>query len=54
MLVKGWVVAEWKRSETNCRARYYSLSVKGRRQLAPEIAKFAKVTRAIERVIQPA
>ena len=51
MLVKGWVVAEWKRSETNRRARYYSLTAKGRRQLA---AEFAKVTRAIQRVIQPA
>jgi transcriptional regulator len=54
MLVKGWVVAEWKRSETNRRARYYSLTAKGRRQLAAEIAEFAKVTRAIQRVIQPA
>src|SRR5215469_8412224 len=43
MLVKGWVVAEWKRSETNRRARYYSLTAKGRRQLAAEIAEFAKV-----------
>jgi PadR family transcriptional regulator PadR len=53
MLVKGWVVSEWKQSENNRRARYYSLTPKGRRQLAAEIAEFAKVTIAIQRVIQP-
>jgi transcriptional regulator len=53
MLVKGWVVAEWKQSENNRRARYYSLTPKGRRQLAAEVAEFAKVTSAIQRVIQP-
>lgn len=54
MLVKGWVVAEWRASENNRRARYYSLTAKGRRQLADELAEFEKVTRAIQRVIQPA
>ena len=54
MLVKGWIVAEWKQSENNRRARYYSLTPKGRHQLAAEIAEFAKVMIAIQRVIQPA
>jgi transcriptional regulator len=54
MLIKGWVVAEWKQSENNRRARYYSLTPKGRRQLAAEINQFDKVTSAIQRVIQPA
>jgi PadR family transcriptional regulator PadR len=54
MLVKGWVVGEWKQSENNRRARFYSLTPKGRKQLAAEIAEFQKVMSAITRVIQPA
>ena len=54
MLIKGWVVAEWKQSENNRRARYYSLTPKGKKQLAAEIEEFEKVMGAIRRVIQPA
>ena len=54
MLIKGWVVGEWKQSENNRRARFYSLTPKGRKQLAAELAEFEKVTAAITRVIQPA
>lgn len=54
MLVKGWVVGEWRQSEKNRRARYYSLTAKGRRQLGIEVAAFQRVTSAIQRVIEPA
>lgn len=54
MLVKGWVVGEWKQSENNRRARFYRLTPKGRRQLEAEIAGFERVMGAIRRVIQPA
>ena len=54
MLIKGWVVAEWRQSENNRRARYYSMTPKGKRQLAAEIEEFEKVMGAIQRVIQPA
>ena len=54
MLIKGWVIGEWKQSDNNRRARFYSLTPKGRKQLAAEIAQFEKVTAAITRVIQPA
>ena len=37
MLLKGWVVAEWKQSETNRRARFYRLTPEGRKQLAREV-----------------
>ncbi len=53
MLIKGWVEAEWGVSENNRRARYYRMTPEGRKQLRAEIAEFAKVTRAITRVIQP-
>jgi PadR family transcriptional regulator PadR len=54
MLIKGWVVAEWKQSENNRRARFYSLTPAGRKQLTAEIAEFERVMGAITRVIQPA
>jgi PadR family transcriptional regulator PadR len=54
MLIKGWVVAEWKQSENNRRARYYRLTPLGRKQLAHEIQEFERVMAAIVRVIQPA
>ena len=54
MLIKGWVVAEWKQSENNRRARYYRLTPGGRKQLAHEIREFELVIAAIVRVIQPA
>ncbi len=54
MLIKGWVMAEWKQSENNRRARYYRLTAGGRKQLAHENREFERVMTAIVRVIQPA
>lgn len=54
MLIKGWLVAEWKQSENNRRARFYHLTPAGRKQLAEELAGFARVIGAITKVIQPA
>jgi PadR family transcriptional regulator len=52
MLVKAWVTAEWGQSDNNRRARFYSLTKAGRKQLDTEISEFERVTRAITRVIQ--
>src|SRR5712692_8152937 len=52
MLIKGWVVAEWKQSDNNRRARFYRLTPAGRKQLAAEMAEFERVMGAITRVIQ--
>jgi PadR family transcriptional regulator, regulatory protein PadR len=54
MLMKGWVTAEWGQSDNNRRARFYSLTKAGRKQLDAEISEFEKVTRAITRVIRTA
>lgn len=54
MLIKGWLTAEWKQSENNRRARFYRLTPSGRKQLAAELAGFARVMGAIAKVIQPA
>ena len=53
MLIKGWVLAEWRQSENNRRARYYALTPTGRKQLIRELREFERVMAAIGRVIQP-
>jgi PadR family transcriptional regulator, regulatory protein PadR len=52
MLIKGWLVAEWKQSENNRRARFYRLTPVGRKQLVAELAEFDRVMGAIGKVIQ--
>jgi|SRR5579883_2157509 transcriptional regulator len=54
MLIKGWLIAEWKQSENNRRARYYRLTPEGRKQMSRELTEFERVTAAIVRVIEPA
>lgn len=52
LLLNGWVRAEWGTSENNRRARYYTLTRSGRRQLAAECAEFERLSGAIRRVLQ--
>jgi transcriptional regulator len=52
MLIKGWVEAEWRRTENNRRARYYTLTAEGRKHLEIELSEFSRVVRAIGQVIQ--
>ncbi|MBV8817139.1 MAG: PadR family transcriptional regulator [Acidobacteriaceae bacterium] len=52
MLLKSLVKAEWKQSENNRRARYYSLTPQGRKQLAHELQQYRTVSGAIARVIE--
>lgn len=54
LLVKGWVSGEWQKSDKNRRARFYTLTAAGRRQLGIEVEAFRRVTDAIERVIEAA
>ena len=51
LLVNGWVTAEWGASENNRRARYYTLTSAGRKQLAAERAEFDRMVGAIQRVL---
>ncbi len=52
MLVKGWVVAQWKMSANNRRARFYTLTTAGRKQLGVEESRFAQMFGAIMRVMK--
>ena len=52
MLIKGWVTAEWGTTAGNRRARYYTLTTAGRKQLSVEFSQFERVIGAVTRVIQ--
>src|SRR5450755_1432321 len=54
LLLQGWVKAEWKKTETNRRARYYTLTAAGRKQLGIEVSDFQKMIAAIGRVLEDA
>ena len=49
----GHVSAEWGLSENNRRARFYSLTPAGRRQLAAEESAWRKYAEAVFRVLEP-
>jgi len=51
MQLKGWVSSEWGQTPTNRRARYYSLTPLGRKQLEQEVAEFGRLLVAIQRVM---
>lgn len=51
LLLKGWVTAEWGASENNRRARYYTLTAAGERQLTAERHAFARLIGAIHKVL---
>ncbi len=54
LLLNGWVQAEWGASENNRRARYYSLTPAGRKQLASERQEFQRMIGAIQKVLEMA
>ncbi|MFP5353963.1 MAG: PadR family transcriptional regulator [Gemmatimonadota bacterium] len=43
----GWLTAKWGTSENNRRARFYSLTAAGRRQLESEVSQWRRVSLAI-------
>src|SRR5580658_3893102 len=54
LLLQGWVKAEWKITETNRRARFYTLTAAGRKQLGVELTQFDQMIAAIGRVLRDA
>jgi PadR family transcriptional regulator PadR len=54
MRQKGWLKAEWGQTPNNQRARYYTITRLGRRQLGAQESGFADLVAAIGRVMKPA
>ena len=47
----GWITSEWRASENNRRAKYYSLTPPGRAQLEREAASWERLSAAISHVV---
>jgi len=51
---KGWVTSKWGESPTGRRARYYTITASGRKQLGEQTSDFDRVLLAINRVLKRA
>jgi len=47
LLIKGWVKAAWRESESGRQVREYRITASGRRQLEAEVAEYRRTARAI-------
>jgi PadR family transcriptional regulator, regulatory protein PadR len=52
LLLNGWVAAEWGITETKRKARYYSITAAGHKQLAAEVKRFDFLMAGIARVME--
>ncbi len=51
---RGWVTSKWGESPTGRRARYYTITASGRKQLGQEVESFERALAAIRRVMRGA
>ncbi len=51
LLRRGWIVAEWRTTANNRRARYYRLTAAGHRRLGDEEASWRRASAAVDRVL---
>lgn len=51
LLHKGWVTSKWGETPTKRRARYYTITAAGRKQLGNEITSFDRVLAAIQKIM---
>ena len=49
---RGWIVSKWGASENNRRARYYSITRAGRKQLALETQNWERISAVIARLLR--
>jgi len=52
MQKRGWIVSQWGLSENNRRARYYTLTPAGRKQLQAETATWSRFAAAVMKVLE--
>ena len=51
---RGWITAEWGKSDTNRKARFYSITKAGRKQLQQETENWAQMVALINQVLEEA
>lgn len=49
---EGWIASEWKQTENNRRAKFYSLTRAGKKQLESEAANWQRLSSAISQVVE--
>ena len=49
---QGWIASEWKLSETNRRAKYYSLTRAGKKAVTEEAANWERLSAAISAIVR--
>jgi PadR family transcriptional regulator PadR len=54
LLLKGWVKASWRESESGRRVREYRITASGRRQLEEEMAEYRRMSGAIDVLLKEA
>lgn len=54
LVARGWVSSEWRITENNRKARYYSLTRGGRKRLASERAQWEKLSRGVNLILSGA
>jgi PadR family transcriptional regulator PadR len=54
LVARGWVSSEWRSSENNRAARFYSLTRAGRKQLAAERAQWERLSRGVDLILSGA
>ena len=53
LVQKGWIEAEWGRSENNRKAKFYALTKSGTKALQAETANWQRITGVMDRVLRP-
>ena len=49
---KGWIRSDWGTSDNNRRARFYTITAAGRRQLAKEVALWSRIVSMVNRLLE--
>jgi transcriptional regulator len=52
LVARGWISSEWRSSENNRKARYYSLTKEGRTQLAAERTQWERLSRGVDLILR--
>jgi transcriptional regulator len=53
LVQRGWITSTWGTSENNRKARFYTISKRGRKQLQAETANWERVAGVMARVLRP-
>jgi DNA-binding PadR family transcriptional regulator len=53
LVQRGWITAKWGASDNNRKAKFYTISRAGRKQLGAETANWARIAGVMGRVLEP-